>query len=314
MAFVRLLTVSVVAAGLAWGGSADARTLEVGPGKDFKLPSDAITAAKAGDTVQILPGEYFDCAFVRASNMTIEGVGDADKILMTDKACGGKGMLVVSGNNVTIRNLTLTRARVPDGNGAGIRNEAPNLTVEHVLFINNQNGILSTPPDPGTITIKDSQFDRNGGCGNSGGCAHGIYIGNANLLHVENSTFTGTKNGHHIKSQALRTEVIGCTIKDGPEGTASYEMDIPIGGSVVVKNTTFEKGPEAENHTGMIVIGAQGVSQPTREIVIENNTARNDGEFNSFFVKNLTATEAMLRGNTISGNLKPLDGDGKVVR
>ena len=199
-------------------GVAGARTLAVGADKEFKQPSDAIGAARPGDTVQIQPGEYFDCATVRTGGITIEGVGDPAKVLLTDKACGGKGLLVIDGDKVTVRNLTLTRARVPDGNGAGIRNEAANLTVDGVRFVNNQNGILSTPAEGGTLLIKNSLFDRNGYCGNSGGCAHGIYVDRATLVRIENSTFTGTKQGHHIKSRAPRTEVVGCTIQDGEEG------------------------------------------------------------------------------------------------
>ena len=301
------------ALGMAVAAVAQARTLEVGPGKEFKQPSDAIGAAKAGDVVRIAEGEYFDCATARAPRMVIEGVGDAAKVVLTDKACSGKGMLITTGNGITVRNLTLTRARVPDGNGAGIRNEAPDLTVEGVRFVNNQNGILSTPAEPGTVTIKDSLFDRNGGCVNPGGCAHGVYVNASTLLHIENTNFTGTKQGHHIKSRAQRTEVVGCNIVDGPEGTASYEIEAPIGGSLVVRNSTLEKGPQAENHSAAIVIGAEGVSQPTREITVENNTFRNDGPWNTLFVRNLTATEAMLRGNRITGSVKPLDGDGKVV-
>lgn len=309
----RLLATALLSLGL-FASAAHARVLEAGKDKEFKMPSEAIAAAKAGDTVRISEGEYFDCAFVRANKLVIEGVGDAAKILLTDKACGGKGVLVISGNGVTLRNLTLTRARVPDGNGAGIRNEAPDLTVEGVRFVNNQNGILSTPSDPGTLMIRDSLFDGNGGCGNSGGCAHGLYVNASTVLHVENTTFTGTKNGHHIKSRALRTEVVGCTIRDGEEGTASYEIEVPNGGSLVVQNTTMQKGPEAENHSAMITIGAEGVTQPTREITIENNTVRNDGPWTTVLLRNLTATEAAIKGNRISGNVKPLDGDGKVTR
>ena len=311
MAATRFLSLIVLAAIAA--GPAQARILEVGKDKDYKLPSDAIGAAKAGDTVRIGEGEYFDCATVKANKLIIEGAGAADKVLMTDKACSGKGMLVVQANDLTVRNMTLTRARVPDGNGAGIRNEGANLTIDGVRFINNQNGILSTPQDKGTIIIKNSLFDRNGGCVSSG-CAHGVYINNANLVQVENSTFLGTKQGHHIKSRALRTEVVGCTIKDGDEGTASYEIDIPLGGSLVVRDNTFQKGAEAENHSSMIMIGAEGIQQPTREITIENNKVRNDGSWNTVFMRNMSATDAILKGNTFNGNVKPLDGDGKVTR
>ena len=294
-------------------GIAAARTLEVGPGKEFKQPSDAITAARSGDRVSIQPGEYFDCATVKAGNLTIEGVGDPAKVVLTDKTCAGKGLLVVIGTGSTIRNLTLTRARVPDGNGAGIRNEAADLTVDTVRFINNQNGILSTPADSGNLIVRNSLFDRNGFCQEGSGCAHGIYVNLASSLRVENTVFSGTKQGHHIKSRALRTEVVGCTVKDGENGTASYLIEAPNGGTLIVRDSTLEKGPEAENHSAAIVIGSEGVKQPTPEITITNNTFRNDGGWQTAFVNNLTATDAVLRGNKLSGSVKPLSGDGKVT-
>ena len=261
---VRLPALVVIAACLA--GTAGARTLEVGAGKEYKLPSDAAAAAKAGDRILIQPGEYFDCANLKAEKLVFEGAGDAEKVVMTDKVCGGKGLLITTGNGITIRNLTLTRARVPDGNGAGIRNEAKDLTVEHVRFVNNQDGILSTPSELGTLTIRDSLFDRNGSCISSGGCAHGLYVSTGALLHIERTVFTGTKQGHHIKSRAARTEIIGCTVQDGEDGTASYLIEQPVGGSLVVRDNTMEKGPEAENHSAAIVIGSRGrpANRPAR--------------------------------------------------
>jgi hypothetical protein len=100
---------------------AHARTLEVGENKDFKMPSAAAAVAKDGDHVTIQPGEYFDCAVWTASKLVIEGVDDPAKVVITDKACQGKALFVTVGEGITVRNLTLTRARVPDGNGAGIR-------------------------------------------------------------------------------------------------------------------------------------------------------------------------------------------------
>ena len=45
----------------------------------------------------------------------------------------------------------------------------------------------------------------------------------------------------------------------------------------------------------------EGVTQPTREITVENNTFHVDGDYSSFLVDNMTATEAMLKGNKLSG-------------
>lgn len=287
-----------------------ARTLEVGPGKEFAAPSNAATAARDGDRVLIQPGEYFDCATWSANNLVVEGVGGADKVVITDKACGGKALFITTGTGITIRNLTLTRARVPDGNGAGIRGEGKDLTVEGIRFINNQNGIL-TGVAGGTLIVRNSDFVRNGTC--EAACAHGIYAGSLALLRVEGSRFSDTREGHSIKSRAARTEVLGTTINDGPNGTASYLIDVPNGGSVVVRDSTLEKGAQAQNRSGAIMIGMEGVNQPTREILIENNTFRNAGSFDTFFVVNSTATEAVVRGNRVSGRAKALRGDGEVT-
>jgi hypothetical protein len=289
---------------------AGAAVLEVGPGKLYQMPSAAIAAAHDGDTVRIAPGAYFDCAVVHANDLTIEGTDRDAGAVLTDKACAGKGLLVIDANDVTVRHLTLTRVRVPDGNGAGIRAEGRGLTVEGVRFIDNQEGILANPQPEGTILVRDSEFLRNGAC--DGACAHGIYVGALKLLRVEHSSFAETRHAHHIKSRASRTEVIGCEITDGPDGTASYEIELPNGGALLARDNRITKGPKAENHSGAIVIGMEGVTQPTPEITVAHNVFRNAGNYRTHFVVNMTATEALLTGNTLTGAVDPLRGDGTV--
>src|SRR5262249_27715650 len=107
-------------------------TLKVGPSETYKAPSAAAAVAPAGDHIEIEPGPYFDCAVWNADNLVIEGTGPG--VLITDKTCVGKGLFVIEGDNTTVRNLTLTRSRVPDMNGAGIRLDKGSLTVEGVKF------------------------------------------------------------------------------------------------------------------------------------------------------------------------------------
>src|SRR5258708_7006793 len=209
------LALPLLAIGMTVAAPTLAKTLLVGADQELKLPSAAAAVARADDKIVIEPGEYFDCAIWRANGLTIEGKGDG--VVMTDKACAGKGLFVVDGNDITIRNITFTRARVPDGNGAGIRAEGVNLRIEHSRFINNENGILANPSPKGTIFIIDSEFSRNGKC--EPDCAHGIYINEVALLHVERSKFTETKTAHNIKSRALRKELTGNEISDGEKGT-----------------------------------------------------------------------------------------------
>jgi hypothetical protein len=289
-------------------GAAQAATLEVGPDKPFTTPSEAIAAAKAGDTVSIAPGQYFDCAIVRQDKLTIQG--SAPGAVLTDLTCMGKALLVTVGNDITVRNLTLQRARVPDRNGAGIRAEGDNLTVENVHFINNEEGVLAGAKPDSTIRIIGSEFTHNGTCEGGGGCAHGIYVGHIHLLQVEHSRFFDTQSAHSIKSEALVTEVTDCDIEDGPAGTSSYQIDIPSGGSLIAEGNKLEKGPQAENHAFAISIGEGGVRQPTDKIEIRNNTFINDNEHPTTFVHNLTATPAQLVGNKFTGQVRPLEGDG----
>jgi hypothetical protein len=287
---------------------ADARTLMVGADQELKLPSAAAAVARDGDTIIIAAGEYFDCAVWRANHLTIEGKGT--DVVITDKACEGKGLFIARGNDMTIRNLTFTRARVPDGNAAGIRAEGVNLRVEHSRFVNNENGILANPSPGSTITIVDSEFIRNGKCDPN--CAHGIYTGEIALLHIEHSKFLETKVGHHIKSRALRTELIGNEIADGETGTSSYLVDIPNGGSLVMTDNIMEKGPHSSNQATAVSIGAEGVSHRTAELTISGNKFTNDEDRETVFIRNMTATEAALSGNSFKGKVKPLSGDGTV--
>jgi hypothetical protein len=295
---------------LALVAPAAARTLDVGPDQPYKLPSAAIRDARDGDTIRIAAGKYEDCAVVSANRLVIEGTGADASAMLADKSCENKALLVTDGTNITIRNLTLAHARSTFHNGAGIRAEGKNLTIEHVKFIDDEDGILSAPVPGSTITIRDSEFTGDGKCEED--CAHGVYAGVIALLRVEHSKFFETRDGHHIKSRAFRTEVIGCDISDGPDGTASYEIETPNGGSLVVRDNKIEKGPLAQNRTAMIMIGAEGVNRPTREITIEHNIVRNDGNFPTNFVFNMSTTRAVLRGNRLTGNIEPLHGAGTV--
>jgi hypothetical protein len=87
-------------------------------------------------------------------------------------------------------------------------------------------------------------------------------------------------------------------------------IDVPSGGSLIVEGNTLEKGPNAENYAYAIIIGEEGVRQPTDKLVLRNNTFTNDNEHPTTFLRNLTATPAELVGNKFKGAVRPLEGDG----
>lgn len=306
---LRIQCYCVILIGTLFVHPSSGSTLMVGQNQIYKMPSQAAAVARDGDHIEIQPGEYFDCAVWRPNDLVIEGTGSG--VVITDKTCMGKGIFVVSGNNTTIRNLTLARARVADMNGAGIRLDSGNLTVDSVRFINNQNGILGGIPGT-SVNITNSYFEKDGYCGTDSGCAHAIYINNVDLLKVKGTKFINTQMGHSVKSRALRTEISECNISDGPDGTSSYLIDIPNGGALIVSDNVLEKGPKSQNHNAAIEVGAEGITHQTQQILIQNNIFVNDGDFTTTFFWNVTATEAKLKNNKLSGEVIPLKGDGTV--
>jgi hypothetical protein len=306
MIIAKALLAVLILTGIAIASPSRGDTLKVGPYQTYKAPSAAAAVARNGDHIEIEPGQYFDCAVWRADNLVIEGTGPG--VVITDKTCDGMGLFVIWGNNTTVHNLALTRSRVPDMNGAGIRLVKGNLTIDTVKSIDNQSGILGAVPRT-TVTIRNSDFDRNGTC--AAACAHGMYIDNVDLLRVVNSPFSNTRQAHSIKSRALRTEVIGCTIVDGPDGTSSYLIEVPNGGILIARDKSLEKGPKSEDRNAAIAIGAEGVTHPTPEITITNNNFRNNGNYVTALLWNFTATPATLNGNRLSGSVSPLKEDGR---
>ena len=231
-------------------GQAGANTLVVGPGKDFPTPSAAASAARDGDTIQIEPGQYFDCTILHPNRVVIEGTGPG--VVITDRTCQGKALFIVMGDGVTIRDLTLARARVPDGNGAGIRLEGDGLTLERVHFVNDQVGLLSGSAGANPIRISDCQFESGGRGGDRP--LYAVMIGPSRLLRVEGSTFKGVAGGQ-ISTSALRSELAGNHIDTGT-GEAPAVAVLAIGGSLLMEDNVLSVGPNPPRlGTAVLAVG-----------------------------------------------------------
>jgi Right handed beta helix region len=298
--------------GLGWLAAcsphAVADVLLVGPRRALQAPSDAAAVAKDGDVVRIDPGDYVDCAIWSASNLVLEAAdGEAH---VRDRACAGKAIWVIAGDDVTVANITFSGARVPDENGAGIRAEGRNLTVRNARFYDNENGILAAAVEGSTILIERSLFERNGKC--AANCAHGIYVNRIDRLKIVDSAFREQQVGHHIKSGALALEVTGSTIEDGPDGTASYLIDVIAGGEVVIADNVMEKGPKSENWGTAIHIAGEAATPDAPAYRISGNRFRSDNPHEVAFVRNRTVVPAVLESNRIEGNVDPLVGPGTV--
>ncbi len=238
-----------------------ARTLGAGPGQEFDLPSLAIASAAEGDTVLIEPGTYYDCATWTANGITV--AGRAPGVVLSDTTCGSKAILVIQGDDAVVRDLTLARARVPDGNGAGVRLEGQSLLLQRVQFVNNEVGVLAGVGGPGTIRVEQCRFEGGGVAGDRPSVA--LSAGPVAALEVAQSVFTGVK-GSQVGSSAMQTELTGNQIQTSRLAVSA------AGGNLLLEDNILELSPDNTGRQAAVV-----ASGDTRVVMRRNRLANATG-------------------------------------
>jgi hypothetical protein len=240
-------------------GPALARVLDVGPGQSYAAPSAAAADARDGDTISISPGTYYDCVLWRPSHLTIAASGP--DVIITDRACAGKAAFVISGDDVTVRGLTLARIRVPDGNGAGIRAEGNSLIVEDSRFVNNQIAILAGG-ERGQIRITGCEFSANG-VGLDGRQNHSVSVGALDGVVIERSVFHAARGGDHVSSAARRTELRDNHFFD-EGGAMAGPLVLINGGDVTLEGNTVNLSAGAADRPGAFLVVGDATSLTVR--------------------------------------------------
>jgi hypothetical protein len=289
----------------------DPGVLQVGPGKTYATVQDAVTAAVAGDTIEIYPSTYTQSAgwaTVNKNNLTIRGVGAPRPILDANGSClSGKGIFVVDGTNLTVENLEFKNARNPtDKNAAAIRLQATGLTVRNCYIHDNDDGILTNDGIGGNILLESSEFDHNG-YGN--GSSHNIYINPVNTLTIRYCYFHDANVGHEIKSRAAANYILYNRI--GNEGgNGSYEVQLANGGTSYIIGNQIEQSSTSGN-SGIINYASEGLSADNHLYVVNNTIVNN--RTTGTFVYNASTTEALLQNNIFQGPGTVLSGPGTQV-
>ena len=237
------------------------RTILVGEGGVPTLAA-AMVAAKDGDTVHLGAGSYFECAVVVQSDLVLEGAGEGT--VLTDRMCDGKAALVVRGDRVTVRDLVLARARVPDRNGAGIRLEGLGLTVERVRFENDEVGLLAGVGG-GSIVVRECVFAGGGVGGERPGAA--LMVGEVARLRVERSVFEGVR-GNQVSTSAVRSELVGNRMSVG--GEPGDGAAVLADGALLMEDNLLVVGPSRVPHDAAVV--ATGDAAVLRRNRLENGT------------------------------------------
>lgn len=312
---------------LVASSAASAATLQVGPGKTYATPCDAIAAAAAGDTIEVdAAGTYSgDVCYWATDNLTIQGVDGRPKIDAAGQNQGGKAIWVIGGANTVIDNVELTGATVPDQNGAGIRQEGKNLTVRNTYFHDNEDGILAGDVDGSEILIEGCEFANNGF---GDGYSHNLYINHVAKFTFQHNYTHDCKEGHLIKSRAAENYILYNRVTE-ENGTGSYEIDLPNGGKSYVIGNLVQQGPSTHN-PAMLTFAEEGTNpkNPSLELFVVNNTFVNDKGSGTFIqiggdvAMPVIVTNNIFKGGgtiisqataTLTGNFTDADGDPMLV-
>ena len=263
--------------------TAHAATLRVGPQEAVTRISDAASQAKDGDTVEILSGEYRgDVAVWRQKQLTIRGIGQRPVLIADGKSAEGKAIWVIRNSDIRIENIEFRGSRVPAGNGAGIRFEGGKLTLRNCAFIDNQMGILTSNDKTAELVIDNSRFADAPRQMHS--LPHLLYVGGIAQFTLTGSRFENGYRGHLIKSRARQSTIRDNHIVDGPDGEASYEIDLPNGGIARITGNTIGQSAKTQNPV-LISYGAEGNVWPENSLTLEGNTLISDTLPDGWFLR-----------------------------
>ena len=285
----RAACVTTAVLGLGLFAQATGATLNVGAGQPYATPCRAIAAAVSGDLIQINAGTYVgDVCGIYASNITIRGVNGRPKIDAGGRNAMGKGIWVVVGNNVTIENVEMFGAKVPDLNGAALRLEGTHFTLRKSFLHDNQNGILSGANLNSDILIENSEFGHNG---HGTGQTHNLYIGTVRSLTFRYNFSHDAHVGHNLKSRAQTNKILYnrfSSLRPGEVGSTaagqpSYEIDLPNAGTSYIIGNIIQQ-PAANQNGSLVAYGTEGATNPGKNLYVVNNTFLNDDTARGNFV------------------------------
>jgi Secretion system C-terminal sorting domain len=262
---------------------------QVGPTRTYKVPSAVAGLVANGDTVDIDAGLYTgDVASWYASSLVIRGVGGGYAHLEANgQHAEGKAIWVVKGAQCRIEGIKFTGCKVPDQNGAGIRQEGKDLFLSHCAFLQNEMGILTNNDGVSNDVFESCEFGFNG---YGDGYSHNIYVGHINSLILRYCYSHDAHVGHLVKSRAEENYFYYNRFT-GEQGDGSYEIDLPNGGKAILIGNIIEQSANSQNG-GIIAFGLEGATNLNQIIGLSHNTIWNrrfNGRFLHYSNQNYTA-------------------------
>ena len=243
--------------------------LRVGPGAPYARIEDAVTAARAGDTIEVAAGAYPRTAvritvpgltFVAKGHVLLDGKGfDYSGAGATPRA-----VFQIEADGVTISGFEIVGTHNPTHNGAAVRIDAARrATIRDCDLHGNDMGAMSNGRAGDPRAGEDQTFERchvhhNGDPGEPGQ-NHNLYLGGTSVTlrfcEIDHAT-----TGHDLKSRAHLTRVVHCWLHDA----ANREMDFVdawdterAGSDAIVLGCVIGKDPACAGNRGVVHFGRE---------------------------------------------------------
>ena len=273
---IRLTAAFVASLGLLAGAApalAEVHTVAPGEGAQERL-QEALILAEAGDEIVLEAGRYVltDGLSLDVDGVTLRGVGAAQSVLdFTTQQGAGEGLLVTS-DNVTLRDFALENPK-----GDGIKSKGADNIVYHRIRVTWTNGPAPTngaygiyPVESTGVLVSHSEV--------SGASDAGIYVGQSSKITVRDSIATDNVAGIEIENS--RDAIVSNNyVTRNTGGILVFDLPgLPVmgGGNVmIVNNLVVDNDTDNFAPPGNIVAGVRrgtGIMVMANENVwIENN-------------------------------------------
>lgn len=266
----------------------------------------ALDAARDGDIVELAGGEHHgQTGVIGQARLTLRTAGGEGRAVLHADGhhAEGKAIVVVRGGDVNVQGIEFRGARVPHGNGAGIRFERGQLRLHDCRFFDNEMGLLSGNDAAAELAIDGCEF---GAAPRHDGLLHHLlYVGRIRRLRLERSRFSGGWRGHLVKCRAAESQVRCNRLDDGVDGGASYELEFPNGGVAEVTGNLVVQSAATQN-SALLAYGAETPPHADCRLVVAHNTFVNEADAPAFFVRTWPerlppGTEVEVRDNLMIG-------------
>ena len=255
---------------------------------------EALIVAKEGDTLKLAKGIYYfeDGLSLDVDNVTIEGAGMNDTILNFSKQASGAQGLLVTSNQVTLKEFS-----VEDAKGDAIKVIGAkgiymiNVKTEWTGGPNSSNGAYGFYP----VESSDVLID---GCVAIGASDAGIYVGQSSNIIVRNSIAQYNVAGIEIEN-SFYADVYDNLASHNTAGILVFDLpDLPQQGGHHVRvfrnksvdNDTDNFAPEG-NIVGEVPRGTGVIIQANSDIEVFDNDISGNGTVNLAIVTYGSDTE-----------------------